>query len=94
MTAGTAAELGPVAELAPISLEELVARASLQTRIDRKYVLPLDQAADVVTALAGTDEVRVLEIGERRGFGYESLYYDTADLISYHLAARGRRRRV
>jgi hypothetical protein len=91
MTTGTGR--GVVGALEPIGLEELVARAALQTRIDRKYVLPLDAAVEVVAALAGTEDVRALEIGGQRAFAYESLYYDTRDLTSYHLAARGRRRR-
>jgi hypothetical protein len=85
--------LASVAGLAPVGLGELVARAALQTRVDRKYVLPLAAADGVVARLAAAGEVRVLEIGGRRDFGYESLYLDTADLAGYHLAARGRRRR-
>ena len=80
-----------VADLAPITLAELVERAGLQTRIDRKYLLPEPVAAQVVAGLAGS--ARVLEIGGRRDLGYSSLYFDTPDLTSYHLAARGRRRR-
>ena len=84
-------ELTAAAVLAPISLTELVERAALQTRVDRKYLLPLAAAEQVVAGLAGS--ARVLEIGGRRAFGYSSLYFDTAELTSYHLAARGRRRR-
>jgi hypothetical protein len=83
----------PVARLDAIGLAELVDRAALQTRVDRKYVLPVAVAGRVVADLARTEEVRVLEIGAQRCFGYESLYYDTPDLAGYHLAARGRRRR-
>jgi hypothetical protein len=89
----TAAPLPSLLALAPVGLEELVARAALQTRVDRKYVLPLAAAEDVVAGLARSEEVRVLQIGWRRCFGYESLYLDTPDLAGYHLAARGRRRR-
>ena len=83
--------LAGAAVLDPIGLDELVARAALQTRVDRKYLLPLAAAEQVVAALAGS--ARVLEIGGRRDFGYASLYFDTPELTSYHLAARGRRRR-
>jgi hypothetical protein len=79
------------AVLAPITLDELVERAALQTRVDRKYLVPHGTAEQVVAGLAGG--ARVLEIGGRREFGYESLYFDTPELTSYHLAARGRRRR-
>jgi hypothetical protein len=79
------------AVLDPITLDELVECAALQTRIDRKYLVPLEAAEQVVAGLAGC--ARVLEIGGRRSFGYSSLYFDTPELTSYHLAARGRRRR-
>jgi len=80
-----------VADLAPISLAELVERAGLQTRIDRKYLLTTPAAEQLVAGLAGS--AQVLDIGGRRDLGYASLYFDTPDLTSYHLAARGRRRR-
>jgi VTC domain len=79
------------AVLDPITLDELVERASLQTRVDRKYLVPHAAAEQVVAGLAGA--ARVLEMGGRRDFGYASLYLDTPELTSYHLAARGRRRR-
>ncbi|WP_448060527.1 polyphosphate polymerase domain-containing protein [Cellulomonas hominis] len=87
----TAAPDGPLARLAPISLVELTEHAGLQTRVDRKYVLP----ATALTALLADlpADTRVLQIGADRGFGYESVYFDTRDLTSYRLAAhRGRRR--
>jgi len=81
----------PIGQLAPIRLEELVERAALQTRVDRKYLLP---ATDVDALLTeASDEIRVLQIGARRTFAYESVYFDTAGLLSYHLAAHRRRRR-
>ena len=93
MTAVDAPALGSVAALQPVTLEELVARAALQTRVDRKYVLPLGAAEQFVSELGAAEELRVLEMGAQRTFGYESLYLDTPDLTGYHLAARGRRRR-
>lgn len=77
--------------LAPIGLDALVERAALLTRVDRKYLLPVVDADDLVAGLAGT--ARVLDIDGRRSFGYASQYVDTDDLASYHLAAQGRRRR-
>jgi hypothetical protein len=87
------AGLSALQRLAPVGLAELVEHASLLTRVDRKYVLPVAAADRVLAGLARSEEVRVLDIGGRRSFGYESLYFDTPDLASYHLAARGRRRR-
>lgn len=77
--------------LRPVGLDELLARASLLTRLDRKYMLPL---VDLPVVLGGLDEdVRVLEIDGERQFGYRSLYFDTPGLDGYLGAARGRRRR-
>ncbi|TMR98385.1 polyphosphate polymerase domain-containing protein [Nonomuraea basaltis] len=77
--------------LSPIGLDELVERASLLTRLDRKYILPM---ADLPIVLGGlADDVKVLEIDRRREFGYRSVYFDTPDLDGYLAAARRRRRR-
>jgi hypothetical protein len=77
--------------LDPISLDELTARAELQTRVDRKYVLPVADAARLVSRLdPGT---RVLEIDGERTFRYRSVYFDTPDLVSFRLTAYRRRRR-
>ena len=80
-----------IATMAPIELAELQEKASLQTRIDRKYLVPLDQLDDVLTALPGT--ARVLQIDARRQFCYRSVYFDTADLLAYRLTSLRRRRR-
>jgi len=77
--------------LAPISLAELTAAADLQTRIDRKYVLTRAEADAVLAGLA--PDTRVLEIDGTRAMAYESVYFDTRDLLSYRMAAHARRRR-
>jgi hypothetical protein len=74
--------------LAPVSLDELMALADLQTRRDRKYLVPrplIDRLIDEVGAGG-----RVLTIDGIRSFRYESVYFDTADLVSYLGAARRR----
>ena len=77
--------------LAPIALDELVERAGLLTRMDRKYLLP---AAGLPAVLAGLPaDMRVLDIDTRRQFSYRSAYFDTPGLDSYLGAARRRRRR-
>ncbi|GAA3656607.1 polyphosphate polymerase domain-containing protein [Microbacterium marinilacus] len=79
------------ARFRPISLDDLVAEAELLTRVDRKYLMPADAAMRV---LADLDErTRVLEIEGDRGSRYGTMYFDTPDLLSYRLAAHGRRRR-
>jgi hypothetical protein len=75
----------------PIDLVELTERAGLQTRIDRKYVVPADA---LPVLLRGVEPgARILEIGDERDFAYESVYFDTPDLTSYLGAAHRRRRR-
>ena len=80
-----AAVLQPIA---PVSLDELEASASLMTRRDRKYLVPSEVADDFVRLLAPTS--RVLQIDGRRSFHYQSVYFDTAVLDSYLDAARKR----
>jgi hypothetical protein len=74
-----------------IGLADLEARAALQTRVDRKYILPAGEADWLLEALAS--EAVVLEINGIRRFTYESRYFDTPELSSYHRTARRHRRR-
>lgn len=76
----------------PIALDELVDLAALQTRVDRKYVLAASDLDAVLDSLASS-QPRVLEIGGARASRYESVYFDTPDLLSYRMAALVRRRR-
>lgn len=85
----TAAET--LAGLPSLTLAEVVDAASLQTRVDRKYLLTpadLDRLLDVLA-----DRTAVLEIDGLRAFRYESVYFDTPRLDSYLGSAHGRRRR-
>ncbi len=79
----------PLATMPAIDLEELNSVAELLKRKDRKYVVSLEVAADLV-ARPG---LRVLEIQGLRTFRYESVYFDTPNRISYRAAAHKRRRR-
>ncbi len=77
--------------LPAVGLDELDAVAALQTRVDRKYVLPVSALDDLLDALpAGT---RRLVIDGADTFRYESVYFDTPDLDCFRLAAGRRRRR-
>jgi hypothetical protein len=78
--------------LRPVDLEQVLASAELQTRIDRKYVVPVDLLGEVLDRLA--DRLSVLQIGDLRLFRYESVYFDTPELSTYRQHAHGRRRRV
>jgi hypothetical protein len=80
-----------VARLDPISLGELTEKAELQIRVDRKYVLPRTAATALLSRL--DPATRVLDIDGRRTFQYQSVYFDTPDLISFRLTAQRRRRR-
>ncbi|MBX7267291.1 polyphosphate polymerase domain-containing protein [Micromonospora sp. Llam7] len=81
----------PLAALPPVGLAELIDRAALQTRVDRKYVVPLGELPQLLRQL--TSYAQVLEIDGERSFRYESVYFDTPWLASYHCAAYRRRRR-
>lgn len=74
-----------------VALDELVAEASLLTRVDRKYVVPRAQLDTLLNELDAA--TRVLEIDGARDFAYESVYFDTPDLLSFRMAAQPRRRR-
>jgi hypothetical protein len=80
-----------LAALEPVSLPDVVAAASLQHRVDRKYLVPLEIAEALVDAVSVGH--RVLEIDERRTTTYRSTYVDTADLRSCRDHLQGRRRR-
>jgi len=70
----------------PVTLDGLVAEASLLTRVDRKYVLPRAGLDAVIGAL--DPHTKVLEIDGARAFAYESVYFDTPDLLSFRMAAQ------
>lgn len=77
--------------LAPVDLEAVIALAGLQTRIDRKYLVPHTVLTDLLARLG--ERMWVLDIQGRRAFDYESVYFDTPDLLTYRQHAHGRRRR-
>ncbi len=78
-----------VDHFAPIGLGELVRTADLQTRRERKYLLPAESLAHILDGV----HARALEIDGLRSFRYESVYFDTAERDSYLGATRRRPRR-
>jgi hypothetical protein len=80
-----------VAGLEAISLGELNEQAELLCRVDNKYVVELATLRELVAMLR--DEFRVLEIGGRRVFAYETVYFDSPRLGAYRAHLQGRRRR-
>lgn len=77
--------------LDPIDLATLNAEAELQTRVDRKYVLPRTALGPALATLPPC--ARILEIDGERSLRYTSQYFDTPALDSFYGAAFGRRRR-
>ena len=82
----------PLAAFPDVTLDELNENAEMLTRIDRKYVLDRDGADAFVRAL--DPRMRVLEIDGRRQSAYETVYFDTPDLLSYRMSAQSRRVRI
>lgn len=82
-----------LADFPSIALPELTATASLQTRVDRKYVVPVAVEQALLEDLGAASSARVLEIDGSRAASYESVYFDTPDMSSYLAAAHRRRRR-
>lgn len=80
--------LGALDRLAPVDLSALSDTAELMTRRDRKYLLADDLLVELLRHLPA--DHRVLEIGGLRRFGYDTVYFDTPELRSYHAAARAR----
>ena len=75
----------------PVGLDEIVTTADLQTRKDRKYLVPIQDLATVLDM--HRHAARILTIDDRRAFRYRSTYFDTIELESYLGAERRRPRR-
>ena len=82
----------PLDRLTPVPLADMLAEAPLMTRTDRKYVLTRQSCALWLGALPAT--TRILDIDGTRDPGYESVYFDTDDLLTFRLAVQQRRRRL
>lgn len=80
-----------IARCAPIGLDELNGQAALQSRVDRKYLVPAAVAVDLAGWL--DPDARILTIDGAAAQRYRSVYFDTPELIFYRQAAYRRRRR-
>ena len=74
-----------------ITLGQLNAVAELQTRVDRKYAIPTEDAGGILKRLP--EGTRVVEVEGTTAPQYASTYFDTPDLTSFRMAAHARRRR-
>jgi Domain of unknown function (DUF4956)/VTC domain len=80
-----------VAGLPVVGLAAVVDRSAPQARVEHKYLVPLERLAELAARLP--DSYAVLEVDRLRGFAYQSVYFDTADLLTYRQHLQGRRRR-
>ncbi|MDO5734961.1 MAG: polyphosphate polymerase domain-containing protein [Propionibacteriaceae bacterium] len=74
----------------PVSLDEVMEVAGLQTRHEKKYLLTPREFVELSAAL---EDFRVLQIDGKRLFGYESAYFDSPDLALFRAHRQGRRQR-
>ena len=80
-----------LADRRPVGLEQVLSVAELTTRVELKYILPLASLPAFLQRLP--HELAVLDIGGRRTFDYESVYFDTERFALYHQHVQGRRNR-
>jgi hypothetical protein len=83
--------LGHVAGFEAASLEEVEARAGLQMRVDRKYIVDFETLERLFSDLG--DEYLALEIDGERLQRYDSVYFDAPSLTGYKHHLQGRRKR-
>lgn len=81
----------PLHDLAAVDLPTVLRVAPLARRVDRKYLVPAEDAARLVRNLAGSHHA--LEIDGRRTTTYHSTYFDTDDLRLCRDHLQGRRLR-
>ena len=85
-------QMTPIVEsFTPITLEETIDRASLQRRVDTKYLTDHVAVANLLGELAGS--FQVLQIQGLRAFRYRSEYLDSPGRDAYRAHLQGRRRR-
>lgn len=75
---------------APISLEQLNAKAEMMARIDNKYVVQSDDLLALVPHLS--ESFDILDIQEQRAFTYDTRYFDDAQSSAYYEHHQGKRR--
>jgi len=79
-----------VTALPAIQLIGLQGEASLLSRRERKYLVPVSVAASLVAAVSS--DALALQINGERSFTYQSIYFDTPGGQSYFAASHRRRR--
>ncbi|MEP7018328.1 MAG: VTC domain-containing protein [Actinomycetota bacterium] len=74
-----------------LTLAEVVEGWSLQERVDHKYLVPTQELSELIAGRRA--DYGVLQIDQRCSFGYETVYFDTPDMLTYRQHAQGVRRR-
>ena len=74
-----------------MSLDHVLSVAELITRLELKYILPLEALPSFLDRLPHT--LAALDIDRRRIFSYESVYFDTDSFTLYRHHVQGRRKR-
>lgn len=69
------------------SLQDLD-KASLMNRVDTKFIVPVVKLPEIFSQIR--DHYTVLEIDGKRCFRYQSVYFDTENLLFFNLHRRGR----
>lgn len=75
---------------APISLEDLNAKAEMLSRIDNKYVVKANELQRAIPELE--KEFDVLDINQQRAFTYDTRYFDDAQRSAYYEHHQGLRK--
>ena len=74
-----------------VTLPDLDAAVAMRVRADRKHVIAVAALDELLEALAPTH--RALEIDGRRLFAYDTVYFDTTDLLTARAHVQRRRLR-
>src|SRR4051794_35589102 len=77
--------------LRSLTLAELDDSVALRVRADHKHVVDVGILDELLDVLAPTH--RALQIDGRRAFAYDSVYFDTEDLLTLRAHVQRRRRR-
>jgi hypothetical protein len=82
---------GSLADRRSVGLEEVLSSAGLTTRVEMKYVVPITTLPLLLEQLP--EGLAALDVGGRRIFAYQSVYFDTDDFALYRHHVQGRRKR-
>jgi hypothetical protein len=66
----------------PLTLTELNANASFLKRIDRKFIVPVEDLEKILKKLE--NKFQILEIAGHKYFSYDNIYMDSDDYLFYN----------